>query len=278
MDISERQNCPRSLDRLFALRLLYRRVKRVEGWRLVSVVAVVGLSLSGAVGDGGLSSQIATMVVLLLWSVDQALLVAWAGRMKEEAAAIQEDFDCFVLNLSWPEHRGMGPPTDDRVKELVTKGAGVKAVGAGVENWYSTDGIPTDPVLARAHCQRENCRWDGRLRKEWICVLYSVLGVAVVGGLVVAVFTEATVFELVLVVAGVARVVTWFVTELRAQSGGRKRMEGLQQYLSGNAQGMNECDNRLVQAAIFDHRRVSATVPDWFYGLRKVAHEGLEGG
>ena len=74
-DIRERQNSERSLDRLAAQRLLYRQVKTVENWRLVSVFFVAGLLLSGLVMEEGPFSQGATMVVVLLWFVDQVVVV-----------------------------------------------------------------------------------------------------------------------------------------------------------------------------------------------------------
>ena len=56
-----------------------------------------------------------------------------AGRMKEEAAAMQEDFDCFVLDMPWPEHLGVARPTRDRVEELTRRanGAGLGAERTG---------------------------------------------------------------------------------------------------------------------------------------------------
>ncbi len=75
MDIRERQNRPWSLERLVAQRWLYSRAKRVENWRLVSVLAVVGLLLLDLAVDAELYSQLATMVVVVLWFLDQAVLV-----------------------------------------------------------------------------------------------------------------------------------------------------------------------------------------------------------
>ena len=104
MDIRERQNRVWSLDRLAAQRLVYRQVKIVENWRLALVLVVAGLLIAGLTVKAAPLSQGATMAVVLLWFVDQVVLVRSAGRKQEEAAAIQEDFDCFVLDMPWPEH------------------------------------------------------------------------------------------------------------------------------------------------------------------------------
>ena len=122
MNIRERQNRPGSLARLIAQRWLYGRAKTVENWRLISILAVAVLLLLGLAVDAELYSQVATIIVVLLWFLDQAVLAPLVDGRKEEAAAIQEDFDCLVLNLPWPEHSGVERPTDDRVKELTRIG------------------------------------------------------------------------------------------------------------------------------------------------------------
>ena len=99
MDIRERQNRQQSLDRLAAQRWLYGRAKRVENWRLVSVVAVSVVLVVGLVVEPELYGQLATMIVVGLWFLDQAVLVRCGDGTKKEAAAIREDFDCLVLDL-----------------------------------------------------------------------------------------------------------------------------------------------------------------------------------
>ena len=281
MMIQERQNSERSLDRLVAQRLLYRRVKTVENWRLASVVVVAGLLLWSLGAEGGLSSELGTIVVVLLWFADQVFLVRRAGRMKQEAAAIQEDFDSFVLDIPWAEHGGFERPTEDRVKELVRQASRLGAARKDLADWYGGDGIPADELAARLHCQRTNCRWDGRLRKEWTGFIRSLVVALVVVGFVVAALAGVSLLELVLAVAAGLRLVAWLVVELRAQQDAKKRMERLHGYLSragAEAAQTTLCDVRLVQAAIFEHRRACAMVPDWFYGLRRKAHEGMERG
>ena len=106
MDIRERQNRPGSVERLIAQRWLYGRAKTVEHWRLISVLVVAVLLLVGLGVNAEQYSQVATIIVVVLWFLDQAVMLPLVDGRKEEAAAIQEDFDCFVLDLPWPEHSG----------------------------------------------------------------------------------------------------------------------------------------------------------------------------
>ena len=275
MSIVERQNDGRALERLIAQRYLYRRAKGVENWRLASVaIGVSLLMLDLAVGVSWFS-QAATVIVLMSWSADQAFLLGWAARLRGEAAAIQEDFDCFVLEMPWSEYRGAERPTEDRIKELSKKAEGIPAVTEGLTDWYGRDGIPAGEIQGRVHCQRANCRWDERLRKQWTQSV--TVSVALVFGcvVVIAASTGVMVLEFVLAIAAGLRIFAWVAVELREQWAAKQRVGRLHRYLSGEGRSeqMSMCDVRLLQAAIFDHRRSCPTVPDWFYGFRRDAEE-----
>ena len=270
MSVHERQNKQWSIDRLVAQRLLYSYAKIVENWRLVSMLVVAVLLLCGlAVGP---ISQVAPAIIVFLWFVDQVALVPLAGRMKKEAAIIQEDFDCFVLDIPWPEHRGVERPTQDRVDELARKGKKKASVTKCLEDWYGKDDIPAEELAARLHCQKVNCWWDGRLHKKWIVSICFALLVTLGVCLLVAVLVDVALLEVVLVAAAALRLLAWLWMEIQAQLVSKRRMEKLHRYLSladTQARQMNLCDVRLVQATIFEHRGSGPMVPDWFYHLKK---------
>lgn len=278
LSIQERQNCRRSLNRLAAQRCLYRRSKGVENWRLVSVALAMSLLMLDFAFGANWFSHLATVIVVLSWSTEQALLVRLSTRMKEEASTIQEDFDCFVLKIPWAAHRSLDRPTEDRIRELSSRAARIATVKGNLMDWYGRDGIPAEPIEARVHCQRANCRWDERLRKEWIRSVSTLLALVLACIVVVAAFTGVSIMESVLLVAATLRVLTWLVVEFREQSAAKKRICRLHRYLSGKGRDgqMSMCDVRLVQDTIFEHRRTCPTVPDWFYGFRRAAHERLE--
>ena len=225
-------------------------------------------------------SQLTTLIVVLSWAADQALLVGWSSRIKEEAATIQEDFDCFVLQIPWATHRGIERPTEDGIRELAAKAARISTVTEGLTDWYGLDGIPVEPMQGRMHCQRTNCRWDERLRKEWILSMSTALTLALVSSVVLAAFMGVLVMKMVLLAAASLRALTWLAVESREQSAAKKRANRIHRYLSSEGQDgpISMCDVRLAQDAIFEHRRSCPTVPDWFYRLRKRAHEELEHG
>ena len=276
-EIGERQNSEWSLDRLAAQRLLYGQAKSVENWRLGVILLVVVLLLSGLALESGTFSQAATVAVVLLWLVDQVVLAPGVVRKKDEAATIQEAFDCFVLDIPWPDHLGLVPPTGDRVDELARYARDAGVARSKLASWYPLEKVPVGAVAARLSCQRVNCRWDSRLRGEWIShVMFAVWGVAVVA-IILGVVFGITLLEVVLGVAAGTRLLAWLMLERRAQLAARNRVVRLHEYLSrpedaGGPMTMN--DVRLVQAVIFEHRRTCPTVPDCYYWFRRKAYEG----
>ena len=278
--IREQQNSEWSLDRLVAQRLLYGQAKSVEGLRLALTLLVAILLLVGLAVNAEPFSEGATMAIVLLWFIDQVALVPWAGHKREEAAAIQEDFDCCVLDIAWPDHLGVTRPTEDRVRVLANSAQAADVARMGLADWYRPEDVPQDPVAARLHCQRVNCHWDSRLRREWIWLVWFTVWALVVAGVAVGAATEITLFEVVLGVAGGIRLLAWLLLEQHAHSAAQKRMENLHGYLSrAKTDGgpTTATDARLVQAAIFEHRRSCPSVPDWYYWVRRKAYEGRVG-
>ena len=274
-EIGKRQNSEWSLDRLAAKRFLYGQAKCVENLRLAAILLVAFLLLSALAAESGAFSQGATMAVVLLWFIDQVALVPWAARMREEAAAIQEDFDCRVLGIAWPGYLGVARPTDDRVRVLSNRAHKAGVARNELADWYRVDEIPEEPVPARLHCQRVNCDWDSRLRGEWIRLVGFTVSTLGLVGVVAGAALGITLLEVVLGVAAGIRLLAWLFLEQRAHSAAQKRMKNLHGYLSlGEGGPTTETDVRLVQAAIFEHRRSSPSVPDWYYWVRRKAYEG----
>ena len=93
MSIGDRQNEPRSLDRLAAQRLLYQRAKTIRNIGIVLVLIVAALGVLAAIVNDPAFSRAVPLATVLLWFLDQQIVkrnqVAFVG----EAAVIQEDFD-----------------------------------------------------------------------------------------------------------------------------------------------------------------------------------------
>lgn len=273
MSIHERQNRPQSLALLAAQQHLYSRAK---GIRNVAIAVVLGVAILGLVAsavDNRHFTHVLPSLVLLSWFFDQRVLTTRERAALAEAAQMQEAFDCFVLDLPWPSCKGIERPTDDRVKQLAV--ARAKRNVRPLENWYPPSAIPTDPILAKVHCQRTNCWWEINLRRKWVglgrMVFWGLLAVL----LLLSASTGLTVAKLVGILASNIRVVAWGLNERDDQAAAIERLVGIHSLVSGfRADRLpSAAEIRGIQDAVFDHRRVAPPIPDWFYGWHRYAQE-----
>ena len=275
MSIQERQNQPESLAKLAAQRLLYRYAKwiRTIGIALILGVAILGFAAS-VVGDQGFSHFV-LLAVLITWFLDQQVLKRKESEFKTEAATIQEDFDCFVLDLPWPAHKGIQLPTSDRVKQLVSRATSKRKISEGLDDWYPPSSIPEDPILSKIHCQRMNCWWDVSLRRRWSKVLKVSFWIFSVSVLCLSVLTGITVAKLVAIIASNIRVLAWGRGEIKDQAETSERIDGIHRHLSSftDEKLPSLADIRSVQDEIFEHRRSNSPVPDWFYWWKRDGQE-----
>lgn len=275
MSIQTRQNLPESLDKLAAQRLLYRCAKRVRNLGFFLLILVGGLVTWASVEKNVTYSHVATFVAVVTWFIDQIVLKNWESVLKKEAATIQEEFDCFVLDLPWPEYKGIIHPTSDRIRQLASTARNAPKADAELTNWYPPDAIPGDPTLAKVRCQRMNSWWDMNLRRQWKTVLIVVFCCFVILTTLISVITGITVAKLTALVASNLRILAWGISEINAQSTVIERSVGIHRYLSSFS-GENPpplSAVRGVQDEIFEHRRSNPPVPDWFYWWKREGQE-----
>ena len=275
MSIQERQNTEESIGRLASQRYLYSRAKftRTCEMCLFLLVALLGLG-SSAIENFALSQWI-PLIVLFVWFADQFILRRIESAFKTEAAIIQEDFDCFVLDLAWPEHKGMERPTPDRLRQLARKAFRKSGGSAGLIDWYQPDEIPRDPIQSKMHCQKINCWWDANLRRNWKNLLYVALGFFVVLALILSLINNITVSRFVALVASAIGVFHWGIAEIIDQDKSGQKISGLHRHLSSLTllEQISPSAVRSVQDEIFEHRRTCPPVPNWFYRINRDVQE-----
>ena len=278
MSIAERQNTPESLAKLVAQRLLYTRAKRVRnsGILLVLIIAILGLAAS--VSNDHSLARFLPLLALMMWFLDQEALKRKEAQLRTEAAAIQEDFDCFVLVLPWPVHKGIDRPTPDRITQLSVEAKSRPRVLKGLRDWYTPTAIPEHPLLAKIHCQRMNRWWDLNLRLRWsTCITASTWGFVVVV-LLLSVSTGLTVAKLVAIGASNIRVIAWARDEVRDRFLEIQQIHRIHGHLSSFTEVHlpSSSDIRSIQDEIYEHRRSKSPLPEWFYWLNKDRLERVE--
>lgn len=267
MSIQERQNLPEALDRLAAQRLLYRRAKLVRNVAMLTVLCIAVLALIGAGVQNNDFSYGVTVAALFTWFLDQFFLKEVEAKNKKEAAAIQEDFDCMVLDISWPTHKRVKQPTRDRIKQLAAQARKNPEIVKNLSDWYTPSAIPEGIKQAKIHCQRMSCWWDVDLRKRWRTVLALAFWVFVVVAILLAVVCGITVAKFVALVASGLRILAWGIGELKAQDSAIKNILEMHEMIdkAGGDSKVTNSQIRCFQDEIFEHRRTNPPVPEWFY-------------
>lgn len=288
------QNEPKQLDRLAAQRHLYSSAKRILVAQAVlggpiaiaSVLAITALpDLRGYAAFWGLLVSLGD----LLW------LNPWQKRLRENAARIQEAFDCDVLQLPWNNIKTGSSPDPELVKEQADKIRKSHVILPPLENWYApaVGELPWD--LARIACQRSNCWWDSKQRRRyavWIVGGIVIAGIAILGlGLV----GRLTVEKLFLaIIAPLMPALILGVRQWSEQLEAATRLDKLKEHAESlwteafKQPASNELlsISRALQDEIFENRKRSPLVFDWIfrrlrndyevqmnYGVQKLVEE-----
>ncbi|MDD2750730.1 MAG: S-4TM family putative pore-forming effector [Acidithiobacillus sp.] len=275
MNIQERQNLPEALEKLAAQRLLYRRAKLVRNVGMLMVLVIAVLALIGAVVQNKDFNYGVTLAALFTWFFDQFFLKEMEGKNKREAAAIQEDFDCAVLDIPWPAHKRAKRPTHDRIRQLAVQANKNPEIVKKLRDWYTPSAIPEDKTQAQIHCQRVNCWWDVDLRKRWRAILSIAFWAFVVIAILLAIVSGITVAKFVALVASGLRILAWGIGELKGQDSAIKNIQEIHEMLNGvrEDKDITVTQIRCFQDEIFDHRRTNPPVPEWFFWWNRDRQE-----
>jgi hypothetical protein len=190
--IGTEQNQPKQLNRLAAQRQLYADAKTVFGWHafVAGPVAILGAFVGLLLPDA--KGYVATWA-LVVSLCDVLWLTPWQKNLRKSAAAIQESFDCDVLELPWNSLKAGKHPDPEVVANKAAKYQGWAHKAHPLENWYSSrvDELPIE--LGRIVCQRTNCWWDSTQRRRYsfwvmtgiLVLTLLMLGLAMIGGVTV---------------------------------------------------------------------------------------------
>lgn len=295
--IAMRQMQEPNLHRLAAQRQLYTKAKRVVWLQFfLSVVVVVFISMlslllkshrvMGYVGHQPIDmTWMVTTSGVLIAIVDLLVLSPLADRFRERAAKIQELFDCDVLQLPWNGITVGEKPSVEQVHQNAEIYRSKHQGFTVLENWYCLEADTVPLPVGRIICQRSNVWWDAELRGKFNA----------------GVFTIAAVLFLVLFVLGLVgdlhlktfftKVVAPFLPMLLFSSRqfmhNRKTIERLSSLrVSADAafqQAKNRSNSpavlddtaRRLQDNIFQHRKSSPLIFDWFYRCFRTPDEAL---
>lgn len=269
--IAQAQNRTDAQLRLAAQARLYSDVKRDQAIRASAAVALGALAASLSLLRQGKSIGVVAGIALLFLN---GLLMHRERRRAALAAAIQEDFDCLVLQLPWNDVLFRHRPTGQEIASAAARYAGERT-----QDWYpATGGLrrPLDVVV----CQQSNVGWGAPVHRAWA---WSVIAIVVaVAALQVAIWWAANLDATdgldALVAPFLATYWEAFEAARRNFESAREKEECQQRILDDWAAALAGADLRedqcrRYQDAIAHIRRHNAQVPDWFDERLRDANE-----
>ena len=216
-EIDKKQVETRMLNLLRARTLIYRRAKNVQAVGLIIslVFPIVGLIVSALLLP---SKPFIAFAALMFSFLEVLLLDRWHRAQLKNAAKLQEDFDCTVLQMDWNTFLvgNRIDPEDvfaDACKKLSDKDE------QRLINWYPLAVKALPLHLARLVCQRTNLWYDSALRKRYRRVLLTGCVVLIAGAGVVSLAIDHTMTTFVLsTLAPMTPVMIWALRECNRQA------------------------------------------------------------
>lgn len=272
------------LDRLAAMRSLYSKAKRIQAWQLIlSVPCVIAWSFSILVFPGLRVYE--AMWGIAITIVSSVALDRWQATLKEKAAKVQEQFDCDVLQMDWPDLKAGARPDAEIIAEHSAHYRGVDPDYKGVRNWYARVVGSLPMHLARLVCQRSSCWWDAKLRRRYAVWVLITLGVFSALVITLGLLKGATLADFVLagimpLMPAITLAIRQFYEHNDAAARADKLKECAERLWSESVRNTVSSDgiavlSRQLQDEIFEHRRRSPLILDWIYERLRNHDEDL---
>jgi len=279
--ICAEQNSERQLQRLAAMRSLYSAAKLSFALHAVlSTIVAAGLAFWALLRPD--VKPFAILWGIVLTGLDIFWLSPSQKKQREQAALIQESFDCEVLGMPWQPIKAGKPVDHELVVEHADRYRREEPDFKSLRDWYAVELSSMPLYLARVVCQRTNAWWDAKQRRRYGVLLASVVGMLVIGlfvfGLVRAMsLLDLIVSTLVPLLSGI-----WLAAkQWRENTDAATRLEKLKEHafdfwnraLKGASESDLADDSRKLQDEIFDSRKRNVPVFDWLYWLLRNNQE-----
>lgn len=292
MTVSTRQNESTQLLRLKALRQSYAKAAALSAGTALVALAI---ALSGPVAEYYFDSgKLSVALIGICFAAFEILFLKQRERaFRQRAAAIQEQFDCDVLELPWNAIAVEAP--SEPVAAAPEGQSSEPESQRNPENAYSPEVDAVPPVAGRLICQRANLYSDSELRRPYAVLLWMTALAVPVVLIVWALASGRDLAALVIVFAAGLPLVLWAGEEARSQNDAADRVQRLRKSaddvwktLMGEVLRQPTWErldedryldaSRALQDQIYLHRVQSPKVPDWFYKQSRERSERQTGG
>lgn len=198
----------------------------------------------------------------------------WSAVCQRKAALLQQYFDASVFSVESDAFKKEALGVCISESELAEWLQGISTKDFSklkVRNWYVKSNLE-DPLDRILNCQRQCVVWDKALHEGYfvLCCLVALVSVSLFGWMGWDVAVWKVVYRLLMAGSFLGIVVESLFKQFQDILRIRE-MLGFIRRLEAGASGVMINPNSLMylQNRLFEHRRVSTLVPDWFYELTR---------
>ncbi|MBD1864555.1 MULTISPECIES: S-4TM family putative pore-forming effector [Trichocoleus] len=279
--IPQEQVLPHQIDRLAAQQYFYSAAKRIQA---IHIFCSVPLVLIGSL-IAAFFPQFSVYTALWGLSItflDVIFFSPYQKMFKKQAAKIQEIFDCDVLKLEWASIKIGRRPDEETVLEAASHFKKANPSYPHLTDWYAKEVGQLPIEQARIICQRTNCWWDSKLRRNyanWVVILLSSLVIAlVIIGLIGNYSLESFILRTLVPLTPAFLLGTRQYSEHIESANSWQRLKEYSEQLWEQAISKQKTDQELTQSSrclqdeIYEHRCKSPLIFDWLYHQLRPAY------
>lgn len=275
--IQVRQNESDAIQLLAAQRQLYSEEKQLLFLQVTLALGVSLIAFAIVCILPQYTSQ-ANAVAVLVALIDCFLIQYLLGGKKQNAAKVQELFDCNLLQLNW--NAGQKPPPELYIKAADRHPTSKKA---RLQDWYLGRLSELPFPAARIVCQMTNVSYDTAVRTQYTIFLGFALGILIIASLLIGVCCSTPVdkllsYMLLPFLPGISFIGLQIKEHLQAIAKLKSLREEADRVWSLCKETSPEDESltiasRQLQDKIFENRSGSATVFDVVYKVCRAKQE-----
>lgn len=280
--IATKQNELQQLQKLSAQRELYSSAKFFLGFQLfLNVPGTIALSFIGVFYQEYGTYTAAIGLVLIL--CDILFFERIIKSRKDQAAKIQEMFDCEVLNLPKSPLKSVSEITIEDILSRYEAHSKIQTNIEKIKDWYPII-VSTLPLYAaRVICQRANCRWDVRLREKYLAALILIGVGSSTAIFIVGIIENLPFLQITLITSTLMPMFQFIIKQYFENRDSIARLEELTNFVgeiwrdtcNDKTESQIAEASRRLQDEIYIHRCENPLIPDFFYKLFRNKDEEL---
>lgn len=289
--IFAKQNEPQLLKCIAAQRNEYDKAKRRGLCKDILTAIFAILSIISSWIDNDVMTAI-TFLFAGMTSFASKYIDMHVHKHKNVAAVTQQYVDVTLYNSVLNDKIGSwgNIPTYHELAETISIVADKDV--EGVKNWYS-DYSSLKPIEQIFCCQKENLRWDIKLRQEFKYFLLVVNGLVFLLLIIAAFVINPSLIKTLCIISWLLPLIDFLYSywdDLRKDIERLQKLKAKSAEIDNTISRKDFCTLRFdsqkvqqvrtalieLQKDIFEHREKSTLIPNWFYKIRQKAHQASE--